>query len=44
MMIDTVLGWFPNSRREWIEFIVVAILLVLLMMAALSDPELVTVG
>ena len=43
-MIDTVLGWFPNSRREWIEFIVVAILLVLLMMAAVSDPELVMVG
>jgi hypothetical protein len=43
-MIDTVLGWFPNSRREWIEFIVVAILLCLLMMAAVSDPEVATVG
>jgi hypothetical protein len=43
-MIDTVLGWFPISRREWIEFIVVAILLLLLMMAAVSDPELVSVG
>jgi hypothetical protein len=44
MMIDTVLGWFPNSRREWIELIIAAVLLLLLMMAALSDPELVSVG
>ena len=43
-MIDTVLGWFPNSRREWIELIVVAMLLVLLMMAAVSDPDLISVG
>ena len=43
-MIDTVLGWFPNSRREWIELIVVVLLLLLLMIAAVSDPELVTVG
>jgi hypothetical protein len=41
MMIDTVLGWFPNSRREWIELIVVVMLLLLLMMVALSDLELV---
>jgi hypothetical protein len=41
---DRVLGWFPNSRREWIEFIIAAILLSLLMMAAVSDPELVSVG
>ena len=44
MMIDTVLGWFPNSRGQWIEFIVVAILLLLLMMAAVSDPEVLSVG
>jgi hypothetical protein len=44
MMIDTVLGWFPQARREWIELIVVVLLLLLLMMAAVSDPELVTVG
>ena len=43
-MIDTVLGWFPHSRKEWIEFILAAILLLLLMMAAVSDPELVSVG
>jgi len=43
-MIDTVLGWFPNSRREWIEFIVVAFLLLLLMIAAVFDVGLVTVG
>jgi len=44
MMIDTVVGWFPNSRREWIELIVVVLLLLLLMMAVVSDPEFVTVG
>jgi hypothetical protein len=44
MMIDRVIGWFPNSRREWIEFIIAAILLLLLMMAAVSYPELMTVG
>jgi hypothetical protein len=43
-MIDTVLGWFPNSRREWIEFIIAALLLLLLMMAAVSDPDLISVG
>jgi len=43
-MIDTVVGWFPNSRREWIELIVVVLLLLLLMIAAVSDPELVSVG
>jgi hypothetical protein len=43
-MTHTVLGWFPNSRREWIEFILAAVLLLLLMMAAVSDPELMTVG
>jgi len=26
-----VVGWFPNSRRQWIEFIVVAILLLWLL-------------
>ena len=40
-LTDTVLGWFPNSRREWIELIVVVMLLLLLMMVALSDLELV---
>jgi hypothetical protein len=44
MMIDRVIGWCPNSRREWIEFIIAAILLLLLMMAAVSYPELMTVG
>ena len=43
-MIDTVVGWFPNSRREWIELIVVVLLLLLLMIAAISDPELLSVG
>src|SRR5262245_29146555 len=42
-MVDAVLGWFPYFRREWIEFIIAAILLCLLMMAAVSDPELMSV-
>ena len=29
-MIDTVPGWFLNSRREWIESTLAAILLLLL--------------
>jgi hypothetical protein len=38
-------GWFPNTRREWIEFIVaVAVLLWLLMMAAIIELELLPVG
>ena len=34
--LDKVLGWFPHSPTEWIEFIIVALLLWLLMMAAVS--------
>jgi hypothetical protein len=37
---DTMLGWFPNTRREWIEFIIVAVLLWLLMVVAISELEL----
>jgi len=39
-----MLGWFPHTRREWIEFIIVTILLLLLMMAVVSDPELLSVS
>jgi hypothetical protein len=31
--LDKLLGWFPHNHREWIEFIIVALLLWLLMMA-----------
>jgi nitrate reductase NapE component len=39
-----MLGWFPNSRREWIEFILATVLLWLLMMVAIHELELRTVG
>ena len=37
---DKMLGWFPHNHREWIEFIIVAVLLWLLMMVAISELEL----
>jgi hypothetical protein len=30
---DKMLGWFPHTATEWIELIIVAVLLWLLMMA-----------
>jgi hypothetical protein len=42
--LDRMLEWFPNTRREWIELIIAAILLCLLMMTAVYDPELLPVG
>ena len=38
--IDKVLGWFPHTSTEWIELIIVALLLWLLMMVAISEIEL----
>jgi hypothetical protein len=38
--LDKALGWFPHSPTEWIEFIVVALLLWLLMVVAISELEL----
>ena len=38
---DKMLGWFPNTRREWIEVIITAVLLALLMMTAIAELELV---
>ena len=29
--MERLLGWFPHNHREWIEFIIVAVLLWLLM-------------
>ena len=37
---DKLLGWFPLTATEWIEFIIVALLLWLLMMVAISELEL----
>ena len=31
--LDKMLGWFPHTNREWIELIIVTVLLWLLMMA-----------
>jgi hypothetical protein len=41
--IDKMLGWFPQTATEWIEFIIVAVLLWLLMVVAISELELNTV-
>jgi hypothetical protein len=40
---DKLLGWFPHTATEWIEFIIVALLLWLLMMA-IFELELRTVS
>jgi len=37
---DRILGWFPHTSREWIELIIVAVLLWLLMVMAISELEL----
>ena len=31
--LDKMLGWFPHNSREWIELIIMTVLLWLLMMA-----------
>ena len=35
-----VLGWFPHTATEWIEFIIMAVLLWLLMVVAISELDL----
>jgi hypothetical protein len=42
--IDKMLGWFPHNATEWIEFIIVALLLWLLMVVAISELELSSVS
>jgi len=42
--LDKMLGWFPHNHREWIEFIIVALLLWLLMVVAISELELTSVS
>ena len=37
---DRMVGWFPHTSVEWIEFIIVAVLLWLLMVVAISELEL----
>jgi hypothetical protein len=41
-MMDRLLGWFPHSSTEWFELIIVALLLWLLMVVAISELELLT--
>ena len=38
--LDKMLGWFPHTTTEWIEFIIVALLLWLLMVVAISELDL----
>ena len=38
--LDKMLGWFPHTTTEWIEFIIVALLLWLLMVVTISELEL----
>ena len=42
--LDKMLGWFPHTHREWIEFIIVALLLWLLMVVAISELDLSSVS
>jgi hypothetical protein len=42
--LDKMLGWFPHTSREWIEFIIVALLLWLLMVVAISELDLSSVS
>jgi len=39
-----MLDWLPDTRREWIEAIIAAVLLGLLMMTARTDPDLLSAG
>jgi nitrate reductase NapE component len=42
--LDKMFGWFPHTQREWIEFIIVALLLWLLMVVAISELELTSIS
>jgi hypothetical protein len=37
---DKMVGWFPHTTTEWIELIIVALLLWLLMVVAITELEL----
>ena len=41
--MNSVLGWFPHSPVEWIELIIIALLLWLLMVVAISELEMISV-
>jgi nitrate reductase NapE component len=42
--LDKMFGWFPHTQREWIGFIIVALLLWLLMVVAISELELTSIS
>jgi nitrate reductase NapE component len=42
--LDKMVGWFPHTPTEWIEFIIVAVLLWLLMVVAISELELTSIS
>jgi len=37
---DKMVGWFPHTAAEWTELIIVALLVWLLMVVAISELEL----
>ena len=39
--LSSLLGLFPNTRREWIEFVIATVVLWLLMIVAITELELV---
>jgi hypothetical protein len=38
--LDKMVGWFPHTATEWTELIIVALLVWLLMVVAISELEL----
>ena len=38
--LDRMMGWFPHTPVDWMELIIVALLLWLLMVVAISELEL----
>jgi len=41
--LDRMVGWFPHTPVEWIELIIVALLLWLLMMVGISELEVIPI-
>ena len=43
LAMERLLGWFPHNHREWIEFIIVAVLLWLLTVVVISELEVIPI-
>jgi hypothetical protein len=41
--LDKMVGWLPHTPTEWIELIIVALLVWLLMVVAISELEVIPV-